>query len=120
MCCAKASGRGDDAIRPAFPATHAELAVRLADLIGLRRRYPWLHRARSRVTELRNRNLVFEAVDGEKRLWVACNLGDTSIARSIPALVDWLAGDLAVHRKGVTTEIVLPAYGWGILVDAAG
>jgi hypothetical protein len=89
-------------------------------LIGLRRRHPWLYRARSRVTELRNCDLVFEAFDGENRLWVALNLGHTSIARTIPALVDRLVGDLVVHRKGTTTEIVLPAYGWGILADAAG
>jgi cyclomaltodextrinase len=50
---------GDDAIRPAFPATPADLApfgwqiYRLHQrLIGLRRRHPWLHRAQSRVVEL--------------------------------------------------------------------
>ena len=55
---------GDDAVRPAFPATPADLApfgwptYRLhQDLIGLRRRHPWLVGARSRkispVTRLR-------------------------------------------------------------------
>jgi len=73
---------GDDANRPAFPATPAELApfgwptYRLhQELIGLRRRYPWLHRARSRVTELRNTDLMFEAFHEQDRLWVALNFG---------------------------------------------
>jgi len=87
-------------------------------LIGLRRRHPWLHRARSRVSELRNADLVFEAFHEGNRLWVALNLADASITRTIQAAVDKLAGDLAVHRKGATTEIVLSAYGWGILAES--
>jgi cyclomaltodextrinase len=118
---------GDDAIRPAFPTTQADLApfgwptYRLhQELIGLRREHPWLHRAKSRVTELNNCDLVFEAFNDDNRLWVALNLADVSIARTIPAGVDRLAGDISVHRKGKTTEIVLPAYGWGILAESAG
>jgi cyclomaltodextrinase len=113
---------GDDAIRPAFPATPAELAAcgwptcRLhQELIGLRRRYPWLHRARSRVTELRNTDLMFEAFHEQNRLWVALNLADAPVVRAIPAAVDKQAGDLTVRRTGATTEITLPAQGWGIL-----
>src|SRR5712691_7683824 len=118
---------GDDAIRPAFPATPADLApfgwpiYRLhQELIGLRRRHPWLHRAKSRVTELRNTDITFEAFNEDNRVWVALNLADASIARTIPTPVDRLAGDISVHRKGMTTEIVLPAYGWGILAESAG
>jgi cyclomaltodextrinase / maltogenic alpha-amylase / neopullulanase len=113
---------GDDAIRPAFPATPADLApfgwptYRLhQQLIGLRRRHPWLHSARSRVIELRNTDLIFEAFHDENRLWVALNLADAPIARAIPAAVDKLAGDLAVRREGAATEIALPPHGWGIL-----
>lgn len=113
---------GDDAIRPAFPATPAGLApfgwrtYRLhQELIGLRRRHPWLQRARSQVTELHNTDFTFEAFDGENRLWVALNLADAAVVRAIPAAVVRLAGDLAVCRKGATTEITLPPHGWGIL-----
>ena len=109
---------GDDAIRPAFPATPADLApfgwptYRLhQDLIGLRRRHPWLHKARSRVTELRNTDLTFEAFHEENRLWVALNLADAPVVRAIPAAADKLAGDLAVRRNGATTEITLPPLG---------
>jgi cyclomaltodextrinase / maltogenic alpha-amylase / neopullulanase len=117
---------GDDAIRPAFPATPAGLApfgwpiYRLhQELIGLRRRHPWLHKARSRATELRNTDFTFEAFHEENRLWVALNLADAPIVRAIPAAVDKLAGDLAVCRKKALTEITLPPHGWGILAKQA-
>jgi cyclomaltodextrinase / maltogenic alpha-amylase / neopullulanase len=113
---------GDDAIRPAFPATPADLApfgwpiYRLhQELIGLRRRHPWLHRARSGVVELRNTDIVFEVSHGENRLWVALNLADIPIARLISAVAVRLAGNIAINRKGATTEVALPAWGWGIL-----
>jgi cyclomaltodextrinase / maltogenic alpha-amylase / neopullulanase len=113
---------GDDAIRPAFPTTPADLApfgwpiYRLhQELIGLRRRHPWLYKARSRVTELHNTDLVFEAFHEENRLWVALNLADAPIVRAIPAAIARLAGDIAVRRKGTATEITLPPHGWGVL-----
>jgi cyclomaltodextrinase len=59
---------GDDAIRPAFPAGEDGLAPfgwdvfrSHQDLIGLRRRHPWLHRARTEVVELANRRMVYES-----------------------------------------------------------
>ncbi|KAB8190111.1 DUF3459 domain-containing protein [Nonomuraea phyllanthi] len=52
---------GDDAIRPAFPAEPGGLAASGAEtyllhrrLIGLRRRHPWLHRARTTAEHLTN------------------------------------------------------------------
>ncbi len=61
---------GDDAVRPAFPLTEGELApygrdlYRLhQDLIGLRRRHPWLHRARTEVVDLANRAVTYDSVD---------------------------------------------------------
>jgi cyclomaltodextrinase / maltogenic alpha-amylase / neopullulanase len=117
---------GDDAIRPAFPSTPDGLApfgwpvYRLhQDLIGLRRRHPWLHRARSRVVELHNADLILEASHDGNRLFVALNLGDAPISRIIPAIAERAAGELAVHRKGGTTEIVVPAHGWGVLAALA-
>ena len=115
---------GDDAIRPAFPATPAELApfgwpiYRLhQELIGLRRRHPWLHKARSRVTELHNTDFTFEAFHEENRLWVVLNLADAAVVRAIPATIDRLAGGLTARQKGTATEITLPPHGWGILAE---
>jgi glycosidase len=112
---------GDDAIRPAFPATPADLApfgwpiYRLhQELIGLRRRHPWLYRAQSRVIELRNTDLLFEAFADDKKLWVALNIADADVTRIIDAKANKLAGTSAATQRGDSTEIALPPHGWGI------
>ncbi|MDA9537816.1 alpha-amylase [Bradyrhizobium sp. CCBAU 21362] len=117
---------GDDAIRPVFPATPGNLApfgwqtYRLhQDLIGLRRRYSWLHRARSRVIELRNTDLLLEAFHEENRLLVALNVADAPVVHVINTGVVRLAGNLTTQRKPVTTEIALPPHSWGILASDA-
>ena len=63
---------GDDEVRPALPDTPAGLSTlgewmhRLhQDLIGIRRRHPWLVRARTEVAELANERLCYDAV-GER------------------------------------------------------
>jgi glycosidase len=116
---------GDDAIRPAFPATPSALApfgwpvYRLhGELIGLRRRRPWLHRAQTRVIEIRNTDMLFEAFCGEDRLWTALNVADTAITRTMPAAVEKLAGDIVVTRKDAATELTLPPHGWGVVAPA--
>jgi len=113
---------GDDAIRPAFPATPADLApfgwpvYRLhQELIGLRRKHPWLHRAQSRVIEIRNTDLLLEAFADENKLWLALNIADASVTRTIGTNVDKLAGNASVTQKGGSADIVLPPHGWGIL-----
>ena len=113
---------GDDAIRPAFPATPSGLApygwpvYRLhQEVIGIRRKHPWLHRAQSRVIEIRNTDLLYEAFADEKRLWVALNIADAPVTRNIDGAAEKLAGDVTVSTKNGKTELTLPPYGWGIL-----
>lgn len=115
---------GDDAVRPAFPASPEDLApfgwpiYRLhQQLIGLRRRHPWLHRARTRAVEIHNADCVFEMSDCDHRLWVALNLSDAPVTSVVPAPADiqTVAGEIEMHRNGSKTGIVVPAYGWGIL-----
>jgi glycosidase len=113
---------GDDAIRPAFPATPAGLApygwpvYRLhQQLIGLRRRHPWLHRAQSRVIAIHNKDILFEAFGQDQRLFVALNIADTAVTHTISAKADKLAGDVTVTKKGGSTETLLPPHGWAIL-----
>lgn len=74
---------GDDEIRPAFPLTPAGLApdgqstYRLhQQLIGLRRRHPWLHRAVSRPLHVANKQLAYEVSAGDQRLIVLLNAAD--------------------------------------------
>jgi glycosidase len=114
---------GDDAIRPAFPAAPADLApfgwptYRLhQDLIGMRRRHPWLHHARTRVVDLTNTHFVYEAFHGDHRLLVALNLTDAPVTRSIPYLGDIVAGNAAYHHTGASqAQMTLPPHGWAIL-----
>jgi cyclomaltodextrinase / maltogenic alpha-amylase / neopullulanase len=124
---------GDDAVRPEYPADPAALAsygwptYRLhQDLIGLRRRYPWLYRARTGVIELTNEHLVYEVVDGEDRLVVALNLADSDfvcprgsriLLASLPDLTSRDTGYPAPDPNSV--PVLVPAHGWIIAESAA-
>jgi cyclomaltodextrinase len=72
---------GDDAVRPAFPDKPADLVpygwptYRVhQELIGLRRRHAWLHRARTTKLRLTNEQFEYEVSDGDDRLRVALDL----------------------------------------------
>lgn len=95
---------GDDAVRPRGEAlTDADqldtATLRLhQDLLGLRRRHPWLHAARTDVLHLANRQLAYESHDGATgRVRVLLNLSDepwTYQGRTV-APQDWaVVGDL--------------------------
>ncbi|TDW81184.1 alpha-amylase family protein [Kribbella sp. VKM Ac-2566] len=74
---------GDDAIRPAFPGSPGELAAygrptyRLhQELIGVRRRHPWLTRARTTVEHLTNESLALRSTHGEESVLLLLNISD--------------------------------------------
>jgi cyclomaltodextrinase len=109
---------GDDAVRPAFPAggpvglapygwPHYRLHQ---DLIGLRRRNAWLHRAKTERLTLTNRLFVYSASDAEHRLVVALNLDDQPAEVGVTGLV--LAGSVTQQNSHGST---LPPHGWAIL-----
>jgi cyclomaltodextrinase len=110
---------GDDAIRPAFPASPADLALLGAstyrlhqDLIGLRRRHPWLHNARTNIIELTNQHLIYDAIDGIHRIQVLLNIADTNLNHQLDGTSSILAAsDRTTHHEG---WIHLPAHGWAI------
>lgn len=106
---------GDDAVRPAFPPTPDELApwgaatFRLhQDLIGLRRRHPWLHAARTTAVELTNTAAVLETTDGPNRLWTVLNLAEEPAVLRVPR-GEPLLGSV---DPGTGT---LPGFGWAVL-----
>ncbi|MGY2080298.1 alpha-amylase family protein [Modestobacter sp. SYSU DS0657] len=109
---------GDDAVRPPFPATPADLApfgeptFRLhQELIGLRRRHRWLHAARTEVLHRDNTQLSYvSSADGE-RLVVVLNLADTPALVPAPGAGALLAGAGQVQRDGVRLE----PHGWAVL-----
>lgn len=74
---------GDDAVRPAFPPDPSGLSALGADvyrlhqdLIGLRRRHPWLHRATAEIVDLANRTMTYDCLEpgGRAGLRVAIDL----------------------------------------------
>ncbi|MBO0676026.1 alpha-amylase family protein [Mycolicibacterium sp. S2-37] len=70
---------GDDAVRPEFgtpPGDDSDVYRLHQFLIGLRRRHPWLHRAKTRPVQLTNRHYVYEARRGDDALLVALNVDD--------------------------------------------
>lgn len=115
---------GDDAIRPAFPATPEELApfgwptYRLhQQLIGLRRRHHWLSMARSRKIHLTNRQMTLALEADGKCLLVALNLDDRETALPAPSACDVLAGAAEVTRtrSDGSRSVRLAGHGWAVL-----
>ena len=75
---------GDDAVRPPFPETPAELLpfgepmLRVhKELIGLRRRHPWLVRARTERLHVSNEQLTYRVFAGDDALEVHLDLTGT-------------------------------------------
>lgn len=108
---------GDDAIRPEFPDSpldvdgdDAVLEVHRR-LIGLRRRHPWLHTARSSVVTLTNTSLVYEVSSGDERLIVALNVDDA------PLPVEFAPG--AELIEGHLDGGVVPPHGWAVIRPGA-
>jgi cyclomaltodextrinase len=107
---------GDDAIRPEFPSDPAELRggehvlALHQELIGVRRRHAWLHRARSRTLALTNTTLVLEVSAGEERLQVALNIGDDPLDL---ASVD--GADAASLVAGSLDGRTVPPHAWAVL-----
>lgn len=114
---------GDDAIRPAFPPTPAGLApygwptYRLHQkLIGLRRRNPWLHEARSIPVHLANGHITYEARHGDNSLLVALNIDDQPMSLPAPYARGVVAGHAELSRAGdAEARAQLSSHGWAIL-----
>ncbi|TDD32398.1 DUF3459 domain-containing protein [Nonomuraea terrae] len=106
---------GDDAVRPAFPASPAELDGSGREvfelhrrLIALRRRHPWLARARTRVTHLDNRTAALHTSAGGPALLTLLNLDDNPYRFPLPDDGPWAAGDDG-------DPALVPAHGWRVL-----
>nr|WP_240675509.1 alpha-amylase family glycosyl hydrolase [Cellulomonas endophytica] len=128
---------GDDAVRPALPPTTdapgpaaAAVLARHAELVGLRRRHPWLHTARTEVLHVENRLLVLvhrpagpdgEADPAAAALVVLLSTDDAGRRWGLPAGVPdgsgggaaLLAGTASLDDGGRT--VVLPPHGWAVV-----
>jgi cyclomaltodextrinase len=108
---------GDDAIRPAFPADPAELApdgwptYRLHEqLIGVRRREPWLVRAELEVLHKANEQLVYRLTSGSDAVTVVLNVADDEFAAEVTGDAEVLAGEV-LPGPGVTVG----GPGWAVV-----
>jgi glycosidase len=116
---------GDDAVRPEFTMPPTEVGGDAGDilnlhryLIGLRRRHPWLHDARTSALRLENRCYVFQTRHGDDALIVALNLDDSPAPLSVAELTgrpaEVLAGTGAPPQDVVGHTEIAPR-GWLIL-----
>lgn len=116
---------GDDAVRPEFHSPHdgvgehgQQVFRTHQHLIGLRRRHPWLHAARTTPLSVTNRGYVYQTRAGDDSLIVALNIDDEALELSLSDLglanAEVVAGSGAPPAE-VVTDIVVPAHGWLVL-----
>jgi cyclomaltodextrinase len=113
---------GDDAVRPAFPATpddadpaddpqRAAIADLHRELIGLRRRHPWLVDAQPAEPDvLRNELLAVRLCGDGQQLALVLNLGDASADVELPLPgAGVLAGSGSIRpRRGAVVATAAP------------
>src|SRR5699024_8880775 len=83
---------GDDAVRPPFPATPAELSPlglpvfhRHQELIGLRRRHAWLHTGQLEVLHVSDPLLVYAVRAAQGTLVVLLSTDGDDVTWALPA-----------------------------------
>ncbi|RFA10140.1 alpha-amylase [Subtercola boreus] len=124
---------GDDAIRPEFDAAGPDALPPGGwpvyhlhqNLIGLRRRNPWLHTARTTNITLTNEFFAYEvsaatgAADegaGAQRLIVMLNLADSDYTQTLPGACSVVAGSAAwAVVAGTSTVVTVPPHGWVVI-----
>ena len=116
---------GDDAVRPEFGAPPVDLDGTARDvlnlhrhLIGVRRRHPWLHGARTEALLLDNRSYVYRSRNGDDALIVALNIDDAPMELAVADLTGRPAKILAgagAPPPDVVGRTVVPPNGWLVL-----
>ena len=116
---------GDDAVRPEFPDTPADAdhlghdTFRLHQhLIGLRRRHPWLHSARTSSIQLANSQYVYRTSSTEGTLVVALNVDDAPLRMSLSEL--GIESGRIVAGSGAPVEAAIERldvepHGWAVI-----
>ncbi|MDO9395240.1 MAG: alpha-amylase family glycosyl hydrolase [Herbiconiux sp.] len=114
---------GDDAVRPEFPAeppveatlapdARAALAVH-GELIALRRRYPWLHSARTDVVSVTNTALLLRTATGAGAVLTALNIGTEPVLLPRAGAEQVEAGSATIEADGIAVE----PFGWAVLTS---
>jgi cyclomaltodextrinase / maltogenic alpha-amylase / neopullulanase len=116
---------GDDAVRPEFTAPLMGVDEQGHDvfrlhqyLIGLRRRHPWLHAARTSPRSLTNTQYVYETRSDSDALLVALNVDDAPLSVSLPELgfgQGQIAAGSGAPPQSVVGEAEIEPHGWLII-----
>jgi glycosidase len=116
---------GDDAVRPEFSASPMGVdepghdVFRLhQSLIGLRRRHPWLHAARTSPLRLTNTQYVYAARNGADVLLVALNIDDAPLSLSLPELgfgTGQIIAGSGAPPESIIGEAEIEPHGWMII-----
>jgi cyclomaltodextrinase len=119
---------GDDAVRPEFTAPlmgvdeHGHDIYRLHQyLIGLRRRHPWLHTARTTKLRLSNRQYVYATRNDADVLLVALNVDDAPLRVSLAELgfgQGQLVAGSGAPPQSVVTDLEIEPHGWLIIAPS--
>lgn len=111
---------GDDAVRPEFsslPDDSDELRLHQY-LIGLRRRHPWLHTAKTAPLQVTNTHYVYRTARGDDSLVVALNIDEAPLPVALPDLGVTsgrvVAGSGAPPQDDISHPHV-PPHGWLII-----
>ncbi len=111
---------GDDAVRPRFDELPEDSDVLRFHryLIGLRRRHPWLHTAKTTALKLTNTQYIYRTTAGDGSLIVALNVDDAPFTVSLPDLGTpagtVIAGSGAPPQHEIAETEVAP-HGWLII-----
>jgi cyclomaltodextrinase / maltogenic alpha-amylase / neopullulanase len=119
---------GDDAVRPEFTSPLMGVDERGHDifrlhqyLIGLRRRHPWLHAARTSTMRLTNTQYVYQASRDPDALLVALNVDDSPMTLSLSEFGldegQIVAGSGAPPQE-VLVQTEIEPHGWVIVAPA--
>jgi cyclomaltodextrinase / maltogenic alpha-amylase / neopullulanase len=116
---------GDDAVRPEFTAPlmgiddHGHDVFRLHQhLIGLRRRHPWLHTARTSPLRISNTQYVYATRNGADVLLVALNVDDAPLSVSLPELgigAGQIVAGSGAPPQSVIEHVEIEPHGWLII-----
>lgn len=118
---------GDDAVRPELPADPADAEGRDSpayaihrELIALRRRHAWLHRAPAALLTTTNEHLVYRVEGGGEALLVALNLDDAAATLDAPGAMAVEAGAGVLREPGPGARVEVAPHGWAVLVTPVG
>ncbi len=119
---------GDDAVRPEFFSPPLQVDNNGAAvfalhqyLIGLRRRHPWLHSARTTPLRLGNEQYIYQTRRHDEALIVALNLTDAPLRVTLSDLGQGSATVLAgtdAPPEQMVADTSVPPHGWLILRPA--